>query len=325
MGTKYTGRDVKIGIAKEASRGTPTAATYWIPRRSSDFEDKATVIIDDQTYGVIEDSVDAKVVNKYAEGSISGLVRDKAIGLFLLNALGSATPVASSTPYTHTFVVGQSHQHPSLTIEVDEPTVGNLAYPLAMLSSLEIVADLNEFVLFTVNFMAQTGTSTPVTAAYVAENNFTANEMLIKFAATQSDLAAASETKVKSVTFTIEKELEKDDILGSISPDDFLNKTVRITLAVTRNYEDTDFRDLFISGSPKAMRFEMESATVMSDNDGGVAPKLTIDLNQVKITDWVTAKDLDGINTETFTVKANFKIADSKMVAVTLINNVSGY
>jgi len=319
---KYTGRDVKIGIGKESSRGTPVASSYWIPRRGFDLEDKIILIQDDQSYGVIEDTTDGKVVSQWAEGAINGVVRDKAIGLLLLNALGQSSTPESGSPvagiYTHTFTVLQSHQHPSLTIEVDDPTMGDMAYPLAMLGSLEIVADLNEFVLFTANFMAQKGTSTPVTASYTSENEFTANDIELKFADDVASLEAASEVKVKSATLVIEKELEKDDVLGSVSPEDFLNKTIRITLEVTRTYESTTFRDLFQSGSPQAVRFKMEQ-----NLSSGSPVGLVIDLNQVKITDWATAKDLDGINTETFTMKANFKIADSKMVEARLYNEVS--
>lgn len=318
---KYTGRDVKIGIGKESTRGSATPAAYFIPRRSFDLEDKAVVIVDDQAFGVIEDSVDERVVSKWVEGAIGGVVRDKAIGLLLLNVLGSGTPTSASPVagmYTHTFGVLQSHQHPSLTIEVDDPVMGDKAYPLGMLKSLEIVADLNEFILFNADFMGKTATPATITPVYVAEESFSANEMKVYFGATLAGLSA-TETKVKSATITIEKELEKDEILGSLDPDDFLNKVIRITLSIEKAYENTTFRDLFLSGSPQAMRLKMLQTS------GGSPRSLTIDLNQVKLTDWVTAKGLDDIMTETLTLKSNFKIADSKMVEIRLANTVASY
>lgn len=326
---KYTGRDFRVGIGKEVDRGTPIAAQYWIPRRTFDVEDKVLTIIDDQGYGVIEDSTDVRAVGKWAEGSIGGVVRDKAIGLLLLNALGTPEAVSvgtgtnTSTPYTHTFIIYQSHQHPSLTIEVDDPVEGDVAFPLVMLNSLEIVAELGEFVLFTGNFMSLKSVATPVTAAYVAENEFAADDVTVKIAEEASGLDAASTTKVKSASITIEKELEKDDVLGSVDPDDFLNKTVRVIVSITKNYEDTVFKDNFTSASPMAMRINIEDTSVTIGDAS--TPRIRFNLNKVVITEWTADRGLDGIVTETFTAKANFKIADSKMIEAVVVNEVESY
>ena len=322
---KYTGRDVKIGIAKESTRGVATPSSFYIPRRDFDLNDKATIIVDDQTYGIIEDSVDAKVVNKYSEGKISGLVRDKAIGLLLLNAIGYGTPTSSSPEanvYTHTFTVLQSHQHPSLTINVDDPTVGDKSYALGMLKSLELVAVTNEFVIFNADFYAKTATPATITAAYVAENLFTADGVTFKMAATATALSAATAIDIKSATVRIEKEIEKDDVLGNINPDDFVNKTLRISVDVERAFEDTTFRDYFMTASPMAVRVAITSGAIVGT---ATNPSITFDLNQAKITDWTASKGLDELNTESFTLKANFKIADSKMVECRLVNTQSAY
>jgi hypothetical protein len=323
--SKYTGRDVKIGIGKESVRGSATPSSFWIPRRDFDVEDKAVIVVDDQSYGIIEDSIDAKVVNKYCEGKISGLVRDKAIGLLLLNALGYGTPTTASPEanvYTHTFTVLQSHQHPSLSINVDDPTVGDKSYALGMLKTLEIDSVVNEFVTFNADFYARTATPATVTAAYVAENLFTADGVTIKFAVTATALSAATATAVKSATIRIEKELEKDDVLGSVEPADFLNKTLRIAIDVERAFVDTTFKDFFLTASPTAVRLAITSGAIVGTVTN---PSITFDLNQAKITDWTTSKDLDGLATESFTLKANFKIADAKMVEARLVNTQSVY
>lgn len=320
---KYTGRDVKIGIAKESTRGSATPSSYWIPRRDFDLDDKATVIIDNQGYGILEDSVNERVVAKWSEGSLKGIVRAKSIGLLLLNALGTSTPTSSSPVggmWTHTLTVAQSHQHNSLTIEVDDPIIGDKAYALAMLNSLEIVADLNEFVIFNANFLARTATPTiaALTPSYVAEENFAAEEITIYTGDSFATLSA-TETEVKSVTLMIEKNIEKDEILGSVHPDDFLNKSLGITLTVEKTYETTKFKDSYLSASPIAARFKILQTS------GGSPRSLTVDLNQVKITEWSVEKGLDDIMLETMTMKSNFKIADSRMVEIRLANTVSAY
>jgi hypothetical protein len=310
---KYTGRDIKIGIGKETSRGTPHAASYWIPRRDFDVEDKVLTVIDDQGYGVIEDSTDIKVVSKYAEGNIAGLVRANDVGLLVHAALGSPVAVTGSaaSAYTHTYYVLQTHQHPSLTIEVDDPVEDDVQFPLAMINSLEIVADVNEFVLFNVGFMSLPSTATPVTAAYTASpRTFTAKDVHVTIADTTTGLplTTSSPIEVKGVTFTIEKEVEKDDILGSVSPTDFLNKTVRVSVVVRKNYTDVNFKDRFTAASPMAMRILIEDTDVAISSSPAAYPKIRIDLNQVKITDWTVSRDLDGVLAEEFTAKANFKM-----------------
>lgn len=323
---KYSGRDIKIGIAKEGTRGSPIASTYWVPRRTFDLDDKAVVITDDQTYGVIEDSVDEKVVNRYAEGTLGGIVRSRAIGLFLLNALGYGTPTAVGSPvagmYTHTFTVAQDHQHDSLCMEVEDPIDGDLAYGLVMLKSLEISAELNEFVMFTADMIAKAGTPVTATAAYVAEDNFTAKNVTLNVADTNNQLATPTTIEIKSATLTIEKEIEKDDVLGKEDPDDFLNKTIRITLTVSRTYEDDRFKDCYVSASPMAASLVISAPMAGSS---GSPTSITAVMNQVKVTDWSTSKDLDGIITESVTLKSNFKIADSKMVEIRLANTVETY
>lgn len=323
--SKRTGRDISVGMAKESERGTPESAmAYWLPHRALEFEDKAVIIIDDQAYGVIEDSVAGKVVSKWAEGSITGLVRDRAIGLLLYNALGAeGTPV--STPeddvYDHVFTVYNSHQHPSLTVAIEDPD-GDKAYALCMVNTLEITAELNEFVVFSADLISKKGASTSATPAYIAENNFIPSEMSIKFATGTPQIAAATATKVKSAAITIEKELEKDDVLGSVDPDDILNKTVRVGMVIEKTYDDATFKDYYTSATPKAIELKITSGTLIGTSS---YPTLTIVLNQAYITDYSVAKGLDDIVTETLTLKATFKIADSEMIQVDLRNEVSAY
>jgi len=322
--TVYTGRDIKVGIARESSgRGTPVAATYYIPRNDFSFEDKANVVIDEQGYGVIEDSVDEKITSKWAEGDLGGLVRSKAIGLLLYNALGSSSPTgASGSPsaglYTHTITVSQSHEHPSITITVDDPTEGDRTFALAMLNTLEISAERNEFVTFSANMMAKSSTPSTATPSYVSETSFISPDVTAKFKPTLSGIGGKTNTVLKSATITIEKELEKDDVLGKIDPENFLNKTLRVSIEMTKNYENTTFKDMYMTSSPTAMRLGIVSSS-------GSPIGLTVDLNQVKITEWATEKGLDDLITETFTAKANFKLADSQMIKALLVNDVASY
>jgi hypothetical protein len=326
--SKAIGRDYKVGISREGSglRGTASAPQFWTPHSSFDFDDKVLTITDEQSYGVIENSVDVQIVKKWAEGTLEGRVRDKAIGLMLLNTLGVVS-TSDDTPesgvYTHTFTVGQNNQHPSLTISVDDPVAGDKAYSLAMIKKLDIKAELEEAIMFSADVISKTSSATTLTPAYAAENIFTAVDMEVGFAATAAALGSAVYDKIKSVSISIDTGVEKDDILGQYDPDDIHNKSLGITIEITKAYENTTYKDYYKEATGKAMRVKMEG----EDTTIGTTshPKLQFDFNQIKVIEWSKSTDLDGIVIETFTLKANFKIADAKMVQAVLVNTQDSY
>ena len=89
---KKLGRQYSIGIGREASgaRGAPAVPQFWVPlSEAPSIENQVNLIEDEQSYGVIEDSVDIKTGNKWAEGSFLGRLRIKSIGLLLLNIFGT--------------------------------------------------------------------------------------------------------------------------------------------------------------------------------------------------------------------------------------------
>lgn len=61
--SKYIGRLVNVGLAKEASRGVAVAASYWLPKTSIAFFDRVTKITSKMNYGVIGDAAQAYKAN----------------------------------------------------------------------------------------------------------------------------------------------------------------------------------------------------------------------------------------------------------------------
>ena len=312
-----TGRDYKIGIAKDNPRGTATVPSFWIPRKEFDFEDKVQTVMDEQGLGVIEDVSGHRVVAQWAEGVIGGHLKSKPIGLLLLNMLGQVDTAGVGDPYTHTFIVKQDHVHPSLTISVEDPE-GDKAFPLAMLKSLKIVAAINEYVLFSGDYISKKSEALAVTPAYEEDIDFIASEATIKFADTQAGLDAADAVNCSSTEITMEAEIDKDDVLGSVDPADLNNKAFKATISVVRTMSDATYKDLWKAGTAKAFRLFL--------TDGGTPVRsLQIDLNKVLITNWTSARGLDDKVVETIEMKAAFKIADSKMITAILKNAQASY
>jgi hypothetical protein len=105
---KGMGRLVQVGVAKETTRGTAiSSAAYWNPWTDLQLDEKKEFAVDDQSYGIIEDSTQLSEVKKWSEGSLSGNVHDKSIGLILYAMFGGyGVSGPSDSAYTHTFTVG---------------------------------------------------------------------------------------------------------------------------------------------------------------------------------------------------------------------------
>ncbi len=322
--TKFIGALADVGIKKEAVRGTAeTSADFYLPKMSLTYDDIIEQADDENTIGVIEDMVDRKVVGKMAEGEIEGKISDKAIGLLLYALLGAkAVSGPTDSAYTHTFTVAQSAQHQSLTFFVDDDNQ-DYKYALGMLKSMEIQAEINKFVNFKIGVRSKVGATATLTPSYTAENNFLAQHMVFKTATTQSGLTAASAINIRSVNIKIDKNVEDDRALGSVAPVDILNKQIAIEGELEIVFNDETFKTDMLADTAKAMRIEMNNTDVLIGATS--TPKLTIDLHSVKYSNFKRNYSNGDIVTASVQFKAFYKIADSKMVTVTLINAQSSY
>lgn len=189
--SKFIGRRFNIGLGKESTRGTAVVASYWYPKMDFSVEDQVDTVIDNSGIGVIEDSNSSDIVKKYSEGNIAGRITDTGFGLILMAVFGTdnkTTTAGESTVYDHTFSMLQSSQHPSLTIAVVEPNSTGLRYPLAMVESLQITAEINKYAMYKVGFRANTPSATANTASFTAENTFLPQHGTVKISPTLTSI-----------------------------------------------------------------------------------------------------------------------------------------
>jgi hypothetical protein len=223
--TKYIGRLVTLGVAKEASRGVGVAPTYIMPQTSLSFDDKVQRVNSEVGLGSIMDSDEGYVTTLYGQGDLEGNLRDKSIGLILYSLMGAvSTAGPTDSLYTHTFTISESNTHQSLCFTVNDPNTKE-QYTLVMVDSFEMTAELDEPVKFSASFMSKKGnSSTASMPALVSENVFTKKHLTVKFAADTGSLAAASSVSIKSITLTVSNNTELDDVLGTAEPEDIVNK-----------------------------------------------------------------------------------------------------
>jgi hypothetical protein len=70
--------------------------------------------------------------------------------------------------------------------------------------------------------------SSTLTPSATSQYLFLPQHFAFKIAATQADLDAASEVSIKSAKLSINHNIEDDDVLGTLSANDFLNKQLTI-------------------------------------------------------------------------------------------------
>lgn len=324
----FIGRLADIGIAKEVVRGTAVVPSVWLPQVNLTLDEKVEMAINDSSVGRIEDAHDANVVQKFSEGSLEGRISVEGFGLLLLNAIG-AVATSVDTPelgvQTHAYSVKNDAQHPSLTFSVAEPN-SDKSFPLGMITSLELVAQINEYASFTAEIRARKGEAATLTPVYVDADEkkiFVPQNGTFKTAANLAGLGAAPEIKIRNYTISIDKNVEDDTVIGSVDPNDILNKQFSIEGTVEILYRDTSFIDELLADTPKAMRLTLENSAITIG--AATNPKLEIDFARVKFSEVSRPFSNDDLVIQTVSFKAFYSLSDAKMLDVTLINETVSY
>jgi hypothetical protein len=326
---KGIGRLFGVGIAKETSRGTAaSSAGFWIPFSEGAAEEKDQKIINDQTIGVIEDSTGQSIVKQWSEITIKAPIGDAHFPLLLYSFLGSmanATHSGESAVYDHTITVAESSQHQSLTTFLHDPLgSADYKYANAVADQLEIDYVLGQFLSYSASLKAKKGAgASSFSPSYTAENRFLPAHLTFKLATNLAGLNAASATQIKSLKLTITKNLEDDDVLGSLSPNDFLNKQFAIEGEVELLWNDETFKTLALAATPQAVRLDLVNTGVTIGSASN--PELKIDLASVIFTEITRPFKVNDLVSQTLKFKAHYSASDAKMVSILATNTQASY
>jgi hypothetical protein len=324
--SKGIGRLAQVGIARETTRGTsPGSATFYIPWAELDVEEKKRYVIDEQTRGVIEDSVGQSITSEWAEATIKAPIGDKHFPLLLYGIFGGlSTSGPTDSAYVHTITVGQTAQHQSVSLYLDDPIAGqDYTFALGAISDLEIAYQRDSFISYTANFMAKKGATASLSPASTTENRFLPQHLTFKVASNQAGLTAASAIAVKSLTIKISQNIEADDVLGSVAPADFLNKQFSIEGSVEAIFQnESDFKTAFNAGTVRALRLDLTNPVLIGTSS---TPYIILDLHSVVFTEMTKAYRLNDVVMQTLSFKAHYNTTDSKMVTLTARNAQASY
>ncbi len=327
---KAIGRTTQFGIAKETVRGTPeTAASFWIPWKDINIDEIQEDIINQESYGVIEDSFSRDIAKQYMKGSLTAPISDKHFALILLNVLGSLSTAAnadgSGTIKDHTITVGQTSQHQALSIFLDDPAGGqDYKHGLGMIDSLEISYELGQYITYKIDFRAKKGATATLTPATSTENRFTHKHVTFKLASNLAGLGAASAVTIKSFKLSIKANIEEDFVLGSVDPADFLNKNISIEGSVTAFWQDeASFKTTFLGNTAKALRIDIANSDVTIGTSA--TPLVRIDLAKVYFTQLGREFKLNDVIMQDVSFKPVYSSSDSKAITCLVTNAQTSY
>lgn len=320
--TKMIGRQVAIGIGRETTRGTAVTPEYWLGWMEATVETRIERAINESSIARIEDSDGSDIVSKWGEGTISGKMKDESFGLLLLSLFGTDTPsLVEAGVYDHLYSVEQTVQHDSLTLAVKDSNLDE-AYPNTVIDSIKIDAELGNYVMMEAAFMSKADESDTNTVSISEERDFVPQMIEFKHASAQSGLDGASAVSVRNISMEIRSNTMREDVLGNVEPNDILNQAFIIEGEITLIHDGTTFEDLQNNDTYQALRFDITH----TDTIGAVSnPRLRVDLYRAKISDYERSLSQNEIIEESFSFKAHYSIADSKMVDLTLRNEVASY
>ena len=325
--TKFQGRRFNIGVGRESTRGTARAVQRWLPTTELTIDEKVEMAKEESVYGVIENQTDADVVKTFAEGSISGLVDDQAIGYLLYGALGTVTTgTITDSSYTHTFTVAQSAQIQSLSLTASEPnaqTTASLVYPLVAIDSLELNFEVGQYPTYSASFTSNVSSSTTATVSYTAPNNFRPQDGEVRIATTYAGLATGTTYAVRRASVSISKNVEDDHNIGSTTVTDRLNKQFQVTGSMELVYDARTNITELLANATRAIQIKFTNTNVLIGSS--TRPAITIKLAKVKLIEVARNLGKDDIAMLTLNFEGFYSLSDTRMIDIALVNTVASY
>lgn len=315
--TKFIGRRGHLGVAKEATRGTPVASTFWLGRNTLSFQDRITQAREEEGLGRIEDSDAAFVTMKMGEGELEMDLTDKEIGIILTSLLGASPTITGGPTYTHTYAFTNTNQHQSLSLYYQDPDM-NRMFPLTVVDRLQIEATPGEIVKATVGFKSRAGRDwATLTPSYTSRGNkFLGQHVEVRTADTVGAISGSA-LSVKGLTLSLQANTDYDSPLGTVEPEDVYNLQFAVEGSLTLTKQDQTYRDYMLNGTYKALQVKFNRAADSS---------LTFTMPRVDFSEWEQDPDNNAVVSQTINFKGNYDAANALAIISTcaLVNTYAG-
>lgn len=282
----YVGARKEIAFSKEAIRGTfpSVAAGDWVAHEGFTFNPMIEKVKDEQARGRIEQTSGASIIRKWGEGDVPMFLGKEFVGDAMNMVFGQA-PISSGGPtFTHNWGLLNSNQHLSYGVTVKDPIAGFKQYALSMLNEATFEFGRDDYVKLAMNHIAdQEQTSSETQTSYsVTEEFFIPQHLTLFTTDSYGNIDAAPGIKIADGSLAITKNVVQYWAHGQVNPCDIINQRTAVGGSLTLIYENTDFRDLGLNDTAKALRIRL---------DDGAGVVLDIDLPEVQFENWNDSED----------------------------------
>lgn len=313
------GREVEFGLAVESVRGVAeSAAAKWFRKVTCTVVERAQHVVDETTRGRLEDGEGRRVVQKWVEGELSGILHADAFAYLLASVYGVVvTSTVSGSVRDHAMSLAQNIQHPSLTLFVKDGSAQQVKVAGCMIGTLEITSAVDDYVRFTATFVGGAATDDSSVPSYDTEYDFISRDIVLKLADSEAGIGAASAVKAKDFSVKWDQGLLRDHVQGSYSPDDTYNGKLMIEGSFTLNFADETMKDLYLGDAAKYLSLVIAGA---ADIGVGSHPTITALFNKAQLTDWNRDGGASELVTQPVTFRAFYNEDDAEQSTVTVRN-----
>lgn len=318
------GRDIQMGVATEATRGTAdTIADKWFRKVTATIVERANHAVDDTTVSNLADGMGRRVVQKYVEGELNGIIHGDALGWLTANLYGiCVSTLVTGAVYSHVFNLKNVNQHISLTIFAKDGSIQQQTFANCMINTLTMSVAIDDYLRFSASFIGGIAAVNSDTPTYGTEYDFIARDVVIKIAASAAGLSGATAIKAKAMDVTWDQGLIRDHVVGALTPNDTYNSQMNIEGKMTLNFSTTTYKDLFLADTAQYMSITI---TGQADIGAGNFPTITLLMNKVQFMDWSRSGDIGELVTEEVSFRAFYNQTDAKQSQLTIKNNTTAY
>lgn len=283
--------------------------------------------MNESAVGSLAEYNDSDTFESFSEGSFEGKVGAESFPLVLSNALGSISSAAnadgSGNVYDHTVTVSNSNAPTALTFFRNDG-VGTFAYPLGMITTLDINAELGDFIKYSGSLTAGDEESSSVTPAFNAVTEFKPKHMTVKFAANTAGLAGASAvTTVQSLRLTVDKTVERDNQFGQETPYDISVRAVQVNGELVLRHSADTYKDVFKADTKQAMEISITNTDVTIGT--GENPGFVFTLPKVTLEDWNVSDSLSDKIDQTIGFTGLLDVATGSILSIVATNLTASY
>lgn len=173
--------------------------------------------------------------------------------------------------------------------------------------------------------MTVTGTNIPAGATIAAIVSSSAFDLSVASTGSATSYTFGPATiALKSLKITVNSNVEDQEVLGSVSPADFLNKEFSVEGTFEAIFQnESDFKTQFMGPTPLSIRLDLKNtdATIGS----ATSPELYIDMPKCTIQELGRALKVGDLTYQSIKFKAVYSVSDTLLAKMVLINAVSTY